>query len=278
MKNNSIIRQYHRRMIVSGKVLEIYHYEKPVAKGFDIHRTGRANANATTQEIKDENRKKVAQRARATVRRMVNANPQLNKFLTLTYAENMTDINIARYDFDKFIKRLKTRYKKLQYIVVPEFQKRGAIHFHLLCNLPFINAKDLEKIWSKGFIRINRIDNVDNVGAYVTKYMSKDNLDDRLIGKKCYSMSKDLNISQEITKQEEIEEIETTLENVKRIYTAEFDSDYYGKVTYTQIICTEIIKPPKRRKYNVRNYIQEKRNKERIGESPLALGQLAIAF
>lgn len=38
-------------------------------------------------------------------------------------------------------------------------------HYHLLCNLPFISAKTLQEIWGNGFIRINKIDDVDNVGA-----------------------------------------------------------------------------------------------------------------
>lgn len=236
------IRQFNRRLILSGKILEVYEYEKPIAKGFETKRTGRANAPFSSEEVKAENRGKVANRARSYVRRMVNANPQLNKFLTLTFAENLTDLELARYEFDKFLKRLKTRFKGFQFVVVVEFQKRGAVHFHLLCNLPFVNVKELAKIWRHGFIRLNRIDNVDNVGAYVTKYMTKDSIDERLVGKKCYSMSKGLNTPKEYTDEKDISEVLQNLEAVKRVYTSEFESDHYGKVSYTQIICTA---PPK---------------------------------
>ncbi len=229
-------RQFNRKFIVSGNVFEFYEYENPVVKGFETQKKGRANQGITTQETKEENRKKIAYRARNTVRRTANANPQLRKFVTLTFAENMTDIKKARYEFDKFIKRLKSRFRYLQYICVIEFQKRGAIHFHLLCNLLYIPAEKLAQIWSLGFVKINHIDNVDNVGAYITKYMSKDNIDERLIGKKCYTMSKGLKAPQEITDEREIDELLATMENVKRTYTAEFESDYYGKVKYTQII------------------------------------------
>lgn len=246
MKYFQRLRQFNKKVIVSGNVLEVYEYEKPIVKGIEKKRKGRSNSLFTTAEIKLDNRSKVARRARAIVRRTANANPDLKKFLTLTFAKNITDISYARYEFDKFIKRLKTRFKALQFINVIEFQKRGAIHFHLLCNLPYINVNELSRIWKHGFIKLNRIDNIDNVGAYITKYMTKDNIDDRLIGKKCYTMSKGLKKPAEYTKECEIEKIFNNLEHVKRVYTSQFESEYYGTITYTQIICYKPFEPPKK--------------------------------
>ena len=243
------IRQFHKKAIVSGKVLELYEYEKPIVKGFEQRRIGRAGSLFTADEIKAENRSKVAYRARSYVRRKVNANPQLNKFLTLTFAENLTDLYKARYEFDKFLKRLKTRFKGFQFVAVVEFQKRGAVHFHLLCNLPYVDVNELSKVWKHGFIRLNKIDNVDNVGAYVTKYMTKESMDKRLIGRKCYSMSKGLNEPQEITDEKAVEELLANVESVKRVYTSEFESDYYGHVTYTQIVCSTPPKVPRKAAY-----------------------------
>jgi hypothetical protein len=230
---------YNKRAIVSGNVIELIETEKPIFKGFTCRAIGRANASNTTAEQKQENRSKIASRARATVRRMANANSDtLKKFLTLTFAENMTDIKQARYAFDKFIKRLKTKFKQLQYIVVPEFQKRGAIHFHLLCNLPYVDSNELAQIWRQGFIKINKIDNVDNLGAYITKYMTKDSIDDRLIGKKCYSMSKGLKQPVEIIDKEIIEPFIASLTDVKRIKSSEYVSEHYGLIKYKQIVCS----------------------------------------
>lgn len=61
----------------------------------------------------------------------------------------------------------------------------------MISNLPYIAAKELENIWSNGFIKINAIDKVDNLGAYVIKYMTKDHADERLQGLKAYNCSKD---------------------------------------------------------------------------------------
>lgn len=244
-------RQFNRKLTIAGKVIEIVDYEMPILKGYTANRKGRKNACFTSEETKAENRSKIGQRARKTVRDTANANPQLNKFLTLTYAENMTDLKRARYDFDKFIKRLKSIHKDLQYIEVVEFQKRGAIHFHLLCNLPYVDVNFLgEKVWKLGFVRLNRLDNIDNVGAYVTKYMSKDNLDERLIGKKCYSMSKGLNKPKCYTSdKDDIEDIIQLIsrENIVRSYSNEYETEYYGVVRYTQIVCSAApnVPPPR---------------------------------
>ena len=60
MKRN-FIKQFNKRVILSGKILEIYEYERPVIKGSQRKRYGRSNACKTTDETKQENRKKVKQ-------------------------------------------------------------------------------------------------------------------------------------------------------------------------------------------------------------------------
>lgn len=136
LKTRQQVITYPEKVIVSGKIVEWFEYEKPVVKGFGSRCPGRSNSSITSDEVKKQNREKIASRARAKVRRTANANPQLNKFLTLTFKENITDINFAWREFDKFIKRVKTRFENFQFMNVIEFQERGAVHFHLLCNLP----------------------------------------------------------------------------------------------------------------------------------------------
>lgn len=228
---------YHRRLIQSGKVLEIYEYEKSVLKGCSTKRKGRASACMTSKEQKIENRKKTATRARKTVRTYVNANPHLKKFLTLTFAKNVTDLNYANKEFDKFCKRVKYSYEDFQYIKVVEFQERGAIHFHVLCNLPYVDVNRLAENWGHGFIKLNKIDNIDDVGAYVTKYMTKESVDKRLSERKCYSMSKGLNKPKEYTSEACIDEILENIDMVKSVYTSEYESEHYGKVRYTKLVC-----------------------------------------
>lgn len=62
----------------------------------------------------------------------------------------------------------------------------------MMSDLPYIPHEELEKIWGHGFVGINKIDHVDNVGAYMTRYMAEDMTDTRLMGEKSYSTSKNL--------------------------------------------------------------------------------------
>ena len=101
-------------------------------------------------------------------------------------------MELANYEFMKFIQRLKYNYGDFKYLAVVQFQECGAVHYHMLANLDYIDKEKLSKIWGKGFIKINDIKNVDNVGAYIVKYMNKNIIDKRLMGKKAYFASKNL--------------------------------------------------------------------------------------
>ena len=98
------------------------------------------------------------------------------RWVTLTYAENMTDPKRLYEDFKNFNKRL--RYKlgeKYEYIVAMEPQGRGAWHAHFVMifdhKAPYIPNAELAEIWGHGFVKVKRLDNVDNVGAYLTAYL-----------------------------------------------------------------------------------------------------------
>ena len=228
---------YTQKLIVSGNNIELYEYENPVVP-LRCERIGRAGQASTTDEQKQLNRQKNASRARQKVRRFANANfSNRSKFITLTFAENVTDLKRANRLFTASIRRLNYQFRtKLQYIAVPEFQKRGAVHYHLLMNCPYISKEKLTEIWGHGFVKINRIDNVDNIGAYITKYMTKDSLDERLAGVKCYFMSRNLTAPQSTTDPDTIEKVLAEM-SVKRVAcSSSFDSEYYGTVHYMQFV------------------------------------------
>lgn len=101
------------------------------------------------------------------------------KWITLTYAENMTNTKQLYKDFEKFNKRLKYKFKKdnleYEYIVAMEPQGRGAWHAHLLLIFntvaPYIPNTFIADTWKNGFTVTKKLDNVDNVGAYLTAYL-----------------------------------------------------------------------------------------------------------
>lgn len=105
-------------------------------------------------------------------------------FITLTYKENMKDYKKLYKDFDVFYKKLKYRFKDTEfcYISAIEPQKRGAWHVHLLLkalnkDYLYIENSLIAKLWGNGFTKTKRIDEVDNVGAYLCSYLT-DLLDD----------------------------------------------------------------------------------------------------
>lgn len=242
-----------RKIIISGNVIESYEYEKGYLKGYVLDEEQRKN-KGRKKDFKSEeysvNRGKVLQRAMTRIRRVINANVGeyfdcrgnriYSKFFTMTFAENVQDLKYANGEFKKFIKRLNYQVmgeKKLvlKYTAVVEFQKRGAIHYHIVFyNMPFVKADRLQKIWGHGCIKINAIDKVDNVGAYITKYMTKDNEDGRLQGEKCYFNSRELKEPQIIEDKEIAEKVATSLPLVNLVYSSEFENEYVGTIKYHQ--------------------------------------------
>lgn len=100
------------------------------------------------------------------------------KFLTLTYRENMQDTAKLYRDVKNFHKRFRyhLKGKKFEYISIIEPQGRGSLHIHelLIFNsyAPFIANDILEKIWGNGFVKITNVNNVDNLGAYLSAYLT----------------------------------------------------------------------------------------------------------
>jgi len=101
-------------------------------------------------------------------------------FLTLTYAENMTDNKQLYSDVEKFVKRLKYKFKEMttiDYINVVEPQERGAWHCHMLLRFNelddvFIPNKKMADLWGHGFVTVKSMKNVDNIGAYLSAYLA----------------------------------------------------------------------------------------------------------
>ncbi|APE75254.1 hypothetical protein [Spiroplasma citri] len=103
-------------------------------------------------------------------------------FTTLTYAENMQDIKKANYQFNLFIKKIKyhfskyknNKYQNLKYLVAYEYQKRGAVHFHIIFS-EYIPNKIIRKYWSYGLNKNLPVETGTNefVSKYVAKYIVK---------------------------------------------------------------------------------------------------------
>lgn len=98
------------------------------------------------------------------------------RWLTLTYADNMTNSKKLLKDFENFNKRCREKYGYYEYITCAEPQGRGAWHMHVVLifenSAPYMPNSDVAKLWRKGFVTIKKLDDVDNVGAYLTAYLA----------------------------------------------------------------------------------------------------------
>lgn len=126
-------------------------------------------------------------RTMRVLRNTINANviDESNcRWLTLTYAENMTDHKRIKADFMHFNKRLRDVVGNYEYIAVREPQARGAWHLHVIMvfdkRAPYIASQLVSDCWKKGFVQIKKLDSVDNVGAYLTAYLCDLDFDDAL--------------------------------------------------------------------------------------------------
>lgn len=118
------------------------------------------------------------------IRELVQTNvtdPQKIRWITLTYAENMTDTKRLYEDFRRFNQRLVYDLKgrgisKPSYIAVAEPQRRGAWHLHVLYiwqnrPAPYITNLDLARIWGHGFTKITALKD-ENIANYLLAYLS----------------------------------------------------------------------------------------------------------
>ena len=111
-------------------------------------------------------------RTRQKLRRLVWCNEKLiNTFITLTFKNEVIDLKTANKKLHNFIKRITYRFPDFLYIGVPEFQKKGKVHYHLLTNITYMNNGVLSNIWTNGFVTIKAVNKVKNIARYLTKYL-----------------------------------------------------------------------------------------------------------
>jgi len=202
------------KVITYSNFVETYEYEKALSvnvgrrrgvatqlQSGDIRRCGSVTDVSAEQEKVRE--KANARRSVLAFKRLVTANLggcEIPIFITLTYKENQTDLRQARKDFNSFTTYVQSRYgKQIRFVCVPEFQKRGAVHFHaLFWGLSAETFRDerttrlVATIWQKGFVFMKMTDNSPKLANYLGKYMSKAYLDKRLFGMKAYSCSRNI--------------------------------------------------------------------------------------
>ena len=101
------MQRYNTKMVISGKYVDIYEYDRLVVVDFNRD----VRLRSLHKEIsKKEKSKSSIHRTKKNIKNITNANPQLQKFLTLTFAENVIDIEIKQ-DWVKILINGNTHYE-----------------------------------------------------------------------------------------------------------------------------------------------------------------------
>ena len=235
----------YKKYIYTGHIFEIYEYDSYFhGKGKEKGDSGR---NYESENKLDNYKNRQVERNNF-VRRYACANfdSKHDKFITLTFKDNIIDVKLANNLFHTFIIRLRHYLKSInfnnfKYLAVIEFQdlnRNGVVHYHMLSNFPYIDFLKLKEIWKYGSVFINSIKHVDNIGAYITKYMTKDINDTRLMGLKAYLRSNNLiSPKQKIFKYENLQnkfESENNLSDFTKVFESSYETDIFGTCKYTQ--------------------------------------------
>lgn len=186
-------------MIQSGDFVELFEYEKEPVIRYSSRKKGKYTS--AFQNFSGRRQSTLFACKRAFIRivwaNLRRANPPL--FVTFTMFEVLPYKKCINA-FTLFSKRLRSFFgSQFSYIVVPEFQKRGAVHFHmLLWDFPQDILKNernnrlLQVCWAYGFVDCIATDGSGKLAGYLAKYMSKAMQNDRLVGKKAYMCSRNV--------------------------------------------------------------------------------------
>lgn len=236
--DSSLISEYSKKpysykIIECGEYYQIYKYNSPQIKNdrnlvrmkeykkVDIDAMFKTEEKAKERgDPKSNKGKKIdlknINRSKNEMQRLAKANESIFRtFITLTFAENIKDLKKAHRIFHNWCCNVRKLKSDFAYVAVPEFQERGAVHYHLLTNLDVKQNHDIiipqkkfsEKqysemteqqrrrcydviYWSHGFSNVKTLGDIHPV-SYLSKYMTKD-IDNRLFGHRRYYYSQNL--------------------------------------------------------------------------------------
>lgn len=175
---------------IAGNIIDLKQTERPPKKievqwidadSYVDLRTGEIKQAKRSESRGDAMSAVNLRRTFAKMRGLINANyfgDNNELLITLTYKENMQDVKRLAHDLDVFNKRMKRALGEVKYLTAVEPQARGAWHAHILVkqltsHYTYWPHEDVAKMWEHGtIIDVQRLRNCDNVGAYLSAYLT----------------------------------------------------------------------------------------------------------
>lgn len=170
----------------------------------------------------------------------LNIRDDLPWFLTLTYHneyEVPVGLTTAYGHLQTFFSRVKRSVcRDITYIVVPEWQKRGAVHFHaLVWGFPQSveeekHTRILQRLWEQGYLDVRRtVFRSPRLSGYLAKYLSKAKADARLGNRKAYTVSRNIERPREKGSNSLFTYLSTLLDFDTLSETYEYNTAWLGK-------------------------------------------------
>lgn len=181
--NGTKIRIYDKSLRIKKPGFELIESSVPKEKSIfenEIQKTEIESRNRTDNIMRTKN--EIIELARANIN-------DWKSFVTLTFRENISDLNFANLKFNQWTHQIKRKYPDFKYLGTYEYQERGAVHYHVLTNLicgeeflprqkntsnkPYFDAK----YWNHGYssaLDLSMCDDDFRPDLYITKYMTKD--------------------------------------------------------------------------------------------------------
>ena len=256
---------YNLKIINSGdNRVEVYYSKDYKIKTGEVKKKrGQARRYKTKEQEQYEKKKNKLtnlNNSRNKINRLIASNPDLDKFITLTYAESVS-MEDSKKQLAYFFTKLRRKQEGLKYIWVLEFQGNGNIHYHILTNLKInidtnrykksekhkeVEREFSDKYWKHGFVDIRDLNKEGNtnVAKYLTAYITKDMFNKDMEGKRIFGYSKSTMNKPIITKV--LEEVKDQQELLKLFeeYDINFTNSYsigsFGdKVNYFDMVKKE---------------------------------------
>lgn len=205
---------YNRRTTDYGNgKIEIATYHSPRLRYMRSRGTPSGSEAETTDKAQEERTRRQIFAIRRRIKGYAFSN-SFKWFVTLTFNPekvDSSDYETAKTILLKWCRKMRDRYEKFDYLIIPELHKSGAVHFHGLLgdiSADFVEAahpktgKPLIRHnrqvynlteWEYGFSDCEEIESPERAATYITKYVTSALLTDKkMYNKKRYFNSQGL--------------------------------------------------------------------------------------
>lgn len=226
------------KVIKYGAYVEVIEAEYPFLLGRTT--TARRTKDPTSLKRTEEYRRRNVKRAKDKLRRLfLNNFNDKSKLITLTFDNkcdfDITNISECNKKFSIFMRLLRRLYSDFKYIGILEFQERGAVHYHIACDLPYIDKRRISTFWGLGYLDIRQIGSTYGTIFYLLKYVIKSLYDERYRGKRIYFTSNNLRKTQDCYNERAYAIKNELLRNgVKPTFSYVENSPEHGRITVTE--------------------------------------------